>query len=219
MAWNDYAKMTRNQRRALVENALKGDSQSVKEFVQYTRDIKTESNKRLRELERSNLDYGPAYNTMMYFLQIQYNGNRLLSPTALNNELWDMFTQNEQALRFLKNKASDRTYARNVENHRIKTLKEHEILPENFTRRKNIEFLRFLGNEEVSATIEQYGSSDTIVDELYKAYEELGNDAFRIAGRALAEFLDGRIKFNDAMKDIKKNVEDHFKKRQGNSNT
>lgn len=211
MSWVDYHNMSRSERRLLVERAEQGHIPSIRKMHQYTRDIKTEVTKRLAKLERGNLDYGKVYNNLIYFFQTEHNSNRPLSPSALKYDLWDEFQQNEQSLKFLRNKASVSSYAREVEKHRIKALREQLSVPHKFSRKGNIEFLKFLGNEAVSAAIDEYGSSTKIVEEIYNAYFLIDNKAFSFIERALVEFNAGNYKFDEMMENININVENYYR--------
>lgn len=210
MAWNEFGDMSRRERHNLLRKAISGNDAALRKYLSFSREIKKEANYRLARLERAGLDYGPTYNNLMYFLQVENDSNRLKSARQLNYDLYDLHTQNEMALKFLKTQSSIVKKARASERARIQTLKEKEILPQSFTRSKNVDFLRFLGNEEVSATMDEYGSSEVIVEMLYDAYMERGSGIFRIASQALTEFLAGRTTFDVAMERIGIKVEDYY---------
>lgn len=209
MEWSDYASMTRVQRTQLYRRASQGSVIARRQFYALSALLKKEANKRMYRLERANLDYGKNYNFISYFLQTQHDTNRVPSAKQLNYDLGEMFTLNEVVLRFLNNKSSIVKNARSSEWHRIQTLKEHQILPESFDRKKNVDFLKFLGNEEVSGTMDEYGTSDVIVEMLYDAYQKNGAEIFPILKRALNEFLANRKTFDEAMEEAGINVEDY----------
>lgn len=212
MAWEDYRKMTKRQRRDLTRRAARGDKSAMRQVLSFTNEIKTEVNKRLRNLERAKADYGYAYNNLMFFLNTQYKENRLQSPKKLKYDVYDMMLQNEQGSKFLNSPMSTVRGVRVSETFRITTLQEHNIIPENFSYRKNREFLRFLGSEEISATIDQYGTSDKVVNMLWDAYSATDNkaDIIKIMQRAFTEFQAGIITFDEAMERAGIKVEDYY---------
>lgn len=209
MEWSDYASMTRTQRTQLYRRAAQGSVIARRQFYALSALIKKEANKRLYRLERANLDYGKNYNFISYFLQTQHDSKRVPSAKKLNYDLGEMFTLNEVSIKFLNNKTSLVKNARSSEYHRIQTLKEHNILPESFDRKKDVDFLKFLGNEEISGTIDEYGTSDVVVEIMYNAYQKNGTGIFPILKRALNEFLANRKTFDEAMEEVGINVEDY----------
>lgn len=215
MAWQDLVLMKRKKRRELAERAALGNKPALKRFLQLSSQVKVETNKRLRNLEKSNLDYGSTYNNLMYYLQSELNSNRLQSNTAMKNDVWDIYLQNEQAIKFLKKRNSLVVPARNRENARIKALKNKNILPPDFKRKDAQDFLKFLGNEEVTASIDEYGRSDVIVDMIWDSYSNAENkdNWFKIMDRALAEYIDGRITIDDAMLRGGIKLEDYMSKK------
>lgn len=80
-------------------------------------------------------------------------------------------------------------------------------------RRDQKEFLKFLGNEEISAAVDEYGDSEIIVEMLYDAYKKGGSNALKVMRGALTEFLGRRITFDDAMQRVGIKVEDYFRGR------
>lgn len=213
MAWEDYLKMSTKQRRNLARKANRGDKAALSSLKQYTRDIKTEVNKRLKSLEKANLNYGKAYNNVMFFTQTQYDKNRLLSPTGLKNDPYDMQLQNEIGIKFLKSDLSTVRGSRDVEQKRLNSLKEKGALPNNISNKKAKEFLRFLGNEEISAAIDEYGDSEIVVEMMYDAYKNGGTSALSALKVSMTEFLSERITFDEAMERVGVKVEDYFRGR------
>lgn len=208
-SWQNYLELSTRQRRKLAFKAHRGDKGAQQALLSYTRSIKTEVNKRLLALERSNLDYGKTYNNVQYFTQTQYGTKRFASPTALKNDWYDMALQNDQGYKFLKTMTSTREGARLAEKHRMDRLKELEIIPKDMARRKEKEFLRFLGNEEVSAAIDEYGTSDTPVQMFYDVYKEKGGEGLNALRYALTEHMAKRITFDEAMQRVGIKIEDY----------
>ncbi len=218
MEWSDYAEMSRKERTQLYRRAKQGSIIARRQFYTLSAELKKEANKRLYRLEKANLDYGKNYNFISYFLQTQHDSNRVPTAKKLNYDLGEMFTLNEVILKFLNNKSSLVKNARSSELHRIKTLQEHKILPESFDRKKDVNFLKFLGNEEVSGTIDEYGTSDVIVEMIFGAYQKNGAEIFPILKRALNEFLANRKTFDEAMEEAGINIEDYEYMRSRNNN-
>lgn len=213
MAYQDYLKMTSRQRRKLALNAKRGNIEAQKQLTQYTREIKAEVNKRLRELEKSNLDYGKAYNNLLFFTQTEYGSNRFQSVSKLDNDWYAMSLQNDIGYKFLNTMTSTKEGARTAERHRMDRLKELEIIPEDIAPRREKEFLRFLGNEEISAAIDEYGTSDVIVEMFYDAYKVQGTQALNILKTSMNEWLANRISFDDAMLRTGIKIEDYISRK------
>lgn len=211
MSWVDYLHMSTKQRRKLARDAARGDKDALASLSQYTRDIKKEANKRLAKLERAGADYGNTYNNLAFFLDTQYDSNRLQSPTQLGYDPWAMSQQNEVAAKFLERKSSTLEGMRSIERHRLEGLKNSGALPENLSHRKGKEFLRFLGNEEISAAIDEYGASEVVVEMMYDAYQEGGTNALRVLNTAMTEWLANRITFDDAMERVGVKVENYHR--------
>ena len=196
------------------------DKKFYEEYRKLTSDLKVEVNKRLRQLKKSNLDYGSTYNNIMFFTGIMYGSNRLLSPNELANNIEDMMEQNEHAMKFLKSGWSDVKKAREQEQHRVDRLKELNKLPSSFKRRGNVEFLRWLGSEEVTAAIDVFGRSDIIVDLGYDIFKNEGREGLSTLSMAIAEFLDNkRIGFDEAMRRRGINIEKYILKDSKNNST
>lgn len=213
MRVSEFLQKSKRQRRALARRASR-DKKFAKEYRKLTSELKVQVNKELRNLKRANLDYGNAINNIIGFTQTEYKKNRLLSPNELDNDLDAMIIQNEQAYKFLNSGWSNVKKARDTEQHRIDRLKEMEVLPENFTRRRSIEFLRWLGTEEVTAAIDEYGTSDVIVEIAYDVYKREGKDGLRTLSYALAEFLaNKKLGFDTVMARRGIKIEDYLLKR------
>ena len=208
-SWQNYLELSTRQRRKLAFKAHRGDKGAQNALLSYTRSIKTEVNTRLRALEKSNLDYGKVYNQVQYFTQTQYGTNRFASPSALNKDWYDMALQNDIGYKFLNTMTSTREGARLAEKHRLDRLKELDIVPSNIGRRREKEFLRFLGNEEVSASIDEYGTSSEPVQMFYDVYDRDGTEGLKALSYSLTEHMAGRISFDEAMERVGIKVEDY----------
>lgn len=213
----DYLEMNRRQRRALARRAEHGDKEAMKVLRKATWNLKVEVNKRIRALKKARLDYGSPVNNLMYFTQTQYRTEKLLSPNELNNDAWDMALQNEQALKFLRNEGTIPEVARDRESHRIKRLMEMDALPKKFTRRTAIEFLRWLGSEEATAAIDEYGRSDTIVEMAYDMYKKQGTTGLNTISKAVADFMANKkaITLDEALERVGVKIEDYLHDKTG----
>lgn len=213
MAWEDYANMRLKSRKKLLQKAVKGDREAQASLYSYTRQIASEVNKRLRELEKGGYDYGKSYNYLMNYLNTQLETNRMVQPWNLNGDYESMYWELEHAIPFLESKVTTRKGAKESELKRLATLQEYGILPENTSYRQSRNFLKFLGNEEFSDTIEMYGNSEKIIDMLYDAYKKKGKKGMEILKTAFTEFLAGRITFDTAMERVGIKVEDYNNKK------
>lgn len=213
MTYEDFLSMNKRQRRSLYRRAERGDRKALKEYARYTNLLKVETNKRLRALIKSRLDYGKFVNNVLYFTQTEYGRNRLLSANELEGDIYSMMVQNEIALKFLNSKQSTVAGAREVEEKRVEALTESGRLPEQFmqSKRRAREFLRWLGNEEVTASMDEYGRSDVVIEIAYDIYSKQGKTGLRTLSRALTEWLsDNRMTFDEAMERIGVKVEDYL---------
>lgn len=214
MAWQDYIKLSTRQRRKLAIKAHRGDREAQASLLRYTMDIKKEVNHRLSLLERNNMAYGKAYNNVLYFTQTEYGTNRFKNPNQIGRTNWyDMALQNDIGYKFLNSMTSTVEGAREAEKHRIKRLKELEVIPEEITPRREKEFLKFLGNEEISAAIDEYATSDIVVEMMYDAYKKGGRQSLQLMRTAMTEFLANRVGFDEAMERVGVKVEDYISKR------
>lgn len=210
MAWREYLQMSSRQRRKLALQANRGDSGAQKALLSYTRAIKTEVNARLLKLEKAHLDYGKAYNNVLFFTQTEYGKNRFQSPTALDMDWVAMTLQNDIGYKFLNTMSSTTTGARQAEQHRLEALRKLGKLPEKMKRHQEKEFLRFLGQEEISAALDEYGTSEVLVEAFYKKYKEDGSNGLTKISHAVTEFLANRISFDEAMERVGIKLEDYY---------
>lgn len=213
MAWEEFKKMSKRQRLNLTRKAARGDEDAINLIRSFTNEIKVEVNGRLRALRRAGMAYGPAYNHLMSFTDTEYESNRFMSFNELKGDVYDAMLQNEHGAKFLSSEYTTVAGAKRAEKHRIDKLQELLSLPKDFSYRANKRFLKFLGSEEVSASIEQYGTSHLVVQMLWDAYNGKGMrklQAPKIMQRALTEYLSGRIDFDTAMERIGVKVENYF---------
>lgn len=213
-SWEEFANEKAHIRRRLYNKAINGDLDAQRQVLEMTRDLKSIGNKRLRSLERGNMAYGAVYNRIMNFLDTQFNTNRFQSATSLKNDMDDLVLQLEHGLKFINNKLSVKENFKKQEQHRIERLHELDILPEDFSYRKSKDFLTFLGNEEATQTIDEYGTSEIIVDMIWGAYKKGGTKALNILQRSLAEYLDrdNKTTFNEAFERVGIKIEDYYAK-------
>lgn len=219
--WQEYGARRKSDRARLFHAAEHGDKQAQAVFKNVARQIKTEANKRLRGLERHKYDYGSAYNNLVYYLQTELHSNRVLSYTALRKNYSDLYYMTEQALKFLKNDFSDWKNMEANEMWKFENIRKKQLSGENKltkdTRafigksyKQAKEFLKFLGNESISASIEATGQSDVLVEAMYDQYEKYGKDIFSVMELAFGEFNAGRITFDVAMKRTGIKIEDYL---------
>lgn len=190
--------------------ANRGDKSAQKALLSYTRSIKTEVNSRLRELEKAHLDYGKTYNNVLFFTQTEYGKNRFQSPTALDMDWVSMSLQNDIGYKFLNTMSSTKEGAKLAEQHRIEALRELGKIPRNMKKYQEREFLRFLGQEEISATLDEYGTSEVLVEAFYTQYEKNGSESLTKISHAVTEFLANRITFDEAMERAGIKIEDYY---------
>lgn len=213
MAWEEFNNLSKRQRLNLTRKAARGDKASIDLIRSFTNEIKVEVNARLRALRKAGMAYGPAYNHLMSFTDTEYESTRFMSFNELKGDVYDAMLQNEHGAKFLKSEYTTVAGAKRAERHRIEKLQELLSLPEDFSYRTNKRFLKFLGSEEVSASIEQYGTSHLVVQMLWDAYngkKVKKLQAPKIMKKALTEYLSGRIDFDTAMERIGVKVEDYF---------
>ena len=212
MTWEEYLRLNKRQRGDIARKAARGNEGAMRTLISLTRSIATETNDRLRRLERAKLNYGSSYNNVIFFTNTEYDTNRLQMPSALNKDPYAMLLQNEIAYRFLSAKMSTVSGARNAERFRYARLQELNVIPKDTSYRKSQEFLRFLGNEEISAAVDEFGSSDIVIQAMYDRYQQVGINGptgIGILRQAFTEFLDHRITFDEAMERAGIKIEDY----------
>lgn len=208
--WEEWRKMRQSSRTKLIFKAEHGDADAQRQLLIFSTAIKVETNKRLRGLQRRGLAYGKAYNNIMNYLNTELDSHRALSPKELKFDWYDISLQNNIASKFLSSYVSDPNQAREVENKRMNKLIELGIFDIKDSRRNMRKFLKFLGNEEVSASIDEYGSSDKVIEMFYDAYKGGGKSALKTLQLALLEFKAREITFDQAMERVGIKIEDYF---------
>lgn len=162
------ARMIKDVKKLQVR-AARGDRVSQEALIAYNDRVAKEVNKRLRELERRGYAYG-GYNTPTHFTEVMYDSNRFKTAKQLENDWYTMGTQTEIGVKFLSFESSTVEGQKNIEERRFQTFVDMEIVDEGYSRRKFRNFLKFLGNEEVSGIMESWSTSETMVEVLFDAY-------------------------------------------------
>lgn len=223
--WRTYAKLNRRQRLSLERKARRGDADALSKFNDYSRSIRATANSRLRELEKAGLDYGPAYNNLMHYLQTEFDGrNRLPTPKQMGNDIEEIRWMNDFAVKFLKSPTSTVKGRALSNQYRVEKLQEYEVLPKTFiegrTGKEMIAdwryydaFLRYLGSEEISTGIDGYGESDVVVDMLWDYWnkfdtEHRGSNLI-LMKQAFARYNAGQKDFAAAMRDVGVKIENY----------
>lgn len=210
--WMEWANYTHKSRANVLRLAKAGNKDAQKMLMDVTKNIRSAANYRLSKLEEYGVDYGGVYNDATDYTQIVTGTNRFPTPKMLDYDYTKMFEASEVGLKFLRREMSHWQKMVKQQEYRIQALQKHTVLPEDFTRSDEERFLRFLGNEEVSSTIEEYGRSDLIVDIIYEETQQKGDKQFGIIQLALTEFLSGSKGFVEAMKDAGIPIEDYFRR-------
>lgn len=211
--WKEWSNYTRRTRANFEYLASQGNEYAKHEMREAASSIRAAANYRLQKLEEYGLDYGGVYNNATNYTNITFGTKRFGTLKELGYDYSKLFEQTEVALKFLNSEMSKWQKALEQRNYRIEALEKNKVLPQEFSRVDEEEFLRFLGNEEVSAVIEEYGSSDIIVDMIYEEYKKNGSDKFRIIQIALNEYLDKHnTTFTEAMHDIGIPIEDYIRR-------
>lgn len=219
---NEWDSLSRKDITKLTRAAAKGDRIARSKLLKYSWAIATETNKRLQALEDVDKAYGGAYNRAMYFLEIEYKdiqrgkANRARTPVELRLDWYGMRQQNDQLVRWLTKAVSTVEGQENRERHMLQALKEHEIIDASVSYKESEEFLRWLGNEEISAAIDEYGTSDVIVEAFYDMYQKKGKRGLDILSKAFVEYYATRgqnkptVTFNEAMERVGIKIEDYI---------
>lgn len=196
--------------------AVRGDRASQEALLAYNDKIAREVNKRLRELERAGYDFG-AYNTATHFTETMYDTKRFMTGRQLELDWYMMGTQTSIGVKFLNMKSSSVAGQKEIEQKRFDTFVELEIIPENYSRRKFKNFIRFVGNEESERILDEYGTSTQMIEMMFDAYNRKGNTRNRML-KVFREYLDAkgsrkRPDFFEAMAKIGVNPDDYRAKR------
>lgn len=226
--WREYMDMDRRKRNSLERRALEGKGNALEEFQRMSRSIRRTANERLRELEKAGLDYGPAYNNFVYYLQSEFDGRtRIPTPRQMDNDIREIRWLNDYAVKFLKSPNSTVKGMERSNRFRVERLIDYEILSGEFvdesgktreaTWRDYEDFLRFLGSEEVSSAIDEYGESDIVVDIMWDYWNQFDaknrGDNLVLMKKALAQYLDGTVDFATAMRRVGVKIENYRSRR------
>lgn len=218
--WRDYQKLGRTRRSTLAKRAANNPAKR-KELISYSRSIRSAVNYRLKTLRKAGFDYGSAYNNFMHYIDTQYDTN-LAPPISSFESIAELAEFNEYAIKFLKSHESTITGQSEMAKARVNVLREHEVLPYQvldkggYFRDSNYrdfdDFLRFLGTEEVVTSIDEYGTSEVVVDFLWNEWEDHRDDVDNMfmLKVALAQFNAGNISFNELVEERGKKLEDYL---------
>ena len=202
--------LSKRQRRAFAHRATY-DKEVAKNYRYITNKIKAQVNKTIRELKKNKLAYGPEVRAVENYSKSQ--GKKILQYTKyFKNNIYEMEGQNEVAIKFLHSGKRSLTSAKIQQHYRLERLKELNAISQDFapqSRQSDEDFLRFLGDEVVSATLEGFANSEVIVEMWFDAYQKEGKRALNIMKKAFLEFKAHKIGFNEAMMRVGVRVEDY----------
>lgn len=207
----------------MAKKAMSGDVEAKQRFFKYSESIRRTANERLKGLEKAGLDYGPAYNHFMAYLQSEYKTNRIPTFKQLGSNIEEQMWANNYAVKFLRSPESTVKGREMANQYRIEKLTDYGILPKTDNNstgnnwREYKDFLKFLGNEEIHSAVWEYGESDVervdIFWNYWSEHETDRDDAVRMLKESLAYHLDGQISFNEAMRRVGYKIEDYKPKR------
>lgn len=188
--------MPRKDITKMVRQAARGNREAQKKMLEYSWAISTETNMRIQELRDVDKLYGGRYNRLQYFFDTEYYGedfeSKAATPVQLHLDWYSMRLQNDQATHWLTTDVSTVSGQIAREKHRLAKLHELEILPSSYTYEDSEEFLRWLGNEEVSAAIDDYGTSDTAVEMFRDVWMNEGKQGLRLLQKSFVEYQAAR---------------------------
>lgn len=186
--------------RKLKAKALTGNEQAKRELYTLSNSLKVQVNKETRLMERGGADYGNAYNRIKNFADIEYGKGRLLSNKELNFDVEAIAKQSEEAITFLNSPYSSLKAVREMERSRKETFINAGIFEVDISDKKARSFLKFLGNEESQQLLDQWTSSDDVVEMLYDAYNKKTNSRRKMI-EVFDEYLSGNsnMSFNQMM--------------------
>lgn len=226
---SEWDAMSRREITQLTRKAARGDRQARSKLLRYSWAISTEANKRFDALEKADKAYGGGYNRAQFYLQIQYDdilrgrADRARTPVELRLDWYGMREQNDQLVHWLTKSISTVEGQIAREKHMLNSLKELNIISDNVSYEDSEEFLRWLGNEEIQTAIDEYGTSDEIVEAFHDMYQQKGKRGLDILSRAFVEYYATRnnnnptVTFNEAMERVGIKIED-YKGRNGKRN-
>lgn len=218
--------MKRSDATKLTRKAVRGNREAQAELLRFSWAISTEANKRISALQSADKAYGGGYNRVMHFLDIEYDeltmGDRARpdmarSPIDLKLDWYAMRLQNDQLSYWLTKDVSTVEGQVTREKHRLTRLQELGIISEEADYRESEDFLRWLGNEEISAALDEYGSSEVLVDAFYDLYKERGKSGLHLLSTAFLEYhsrkvTDSPLAFDSAMERAGVKIEDYINK-------
>lgn len=187
--------------------ATKGDREAQQLLFSINNEIAREVNKRLIGLEKTGYDYGIGWATAVNYTQVMYESNRFAYSKNMDNDYYQMSQQSQIGIKFLGSESSTVEGQKAIAERRIRKFREKGILDETVSDRRAKNFLKFLGNEEVSETIESYGHSETVIEMLWDAYQIKDNTKKKML-KALGEYLTVDEKTGRHLKDFKQTMEE-----------
>ena len=187
--------------------ATKGDREAQQLLFSINNEVAREVNKRLIGLEKTGYDYGIGWATAVNYTQVMYESNRFAYSKNMDDDYYQMSQQTQIGIKFLGSESSTVEGQKAIAERRIRKFREKGILDETVSDRRAKNFLKFLGNEEVSETIESYGRSETIIEMLWDAYQLKDNTKKKML-KALGEYLTVDEKTGRHLKDFKQTMEE-----------
>lgn len=203
--------MTQRERENLYVDAF-NDKRSRSLFNKMSTSLRIEANKRLRELETHGYDYGKAYNNLVRYLEIEQDMKRVPFLSEVKYDLDELMTINEQVRKFLKSKYSKLEYREKRLRERIEHFDSDEHYKEmwkDWSFKKKKDFLKWLGTEQASFAMDEYGTSDETIIILADAFQEASKktNGIKVLNQAMDEFNSGDISFNEAMNMVGVSIE------------
>lgn len=187
--------------------ATKGDREAQRLLFSINNEVAREVNKRLIGLEKTGYDYGIGWATAVNYTQVMYESNRFAYSKNMDDDYYQMSQQTQIGIKFLGSESSTVEGQKAIAERRIRKFREKGILDETVSDRRAKNFLKFLGNEEVSETIESYGRSETVIEMLWDAYQLKDNTKKKML-KALGEYLTVDEKTGRHLKDFKQTMEE-----------
>lgn len=187
--------------------ATKGDREAQRLLFSINNEVAREVNKRLIGLEKTGYDYGIGWATAVNYTQVMYESNRFAYSKNMDDDYYQMSQQTQIGIKFLGSESSTVEGQKAIAERRIRKFREKGILDETVSDRRAKNFLKFLGNEEVSETIESYGHSETVIEMFWDAYHLKDNTKKKML-KALGEYLTVDEKTGRHLKDFKQTMEE-----------
>ena len=187
--------------------ATKGDREAQQLLFSINNEVAREVNKRLIGLEKTGYDYGIGWATAVNYTQVMYESNRFAYSKNMDDDYYQMSQQTQIGIKFLGSESSTVEGQKAIAERRIRKFREKGILDETVSDRRAKNFLKFLGNEEVSETIESYGRSESVIEMLWDAYQLKDNTKKKML-KALGEYLTVDEKTGRHLKDFKQTMEE-----------